>query len=159
MNKTNVHENEQFQNGIKRIAIITAAGSTGISLHSSLSAINQQRRCQIVLELAWSAVLQMQSFGRTHRSFQKYPPKYILLSTNLGGERRFSATIARRLASLGALCKGDRKAADGGTQLSRYTFESSLGRGALALLYRRIFDGVEIAGLDNPIDALRTWAC
>ena len=154
MNRINVHENEQFQKGAKRIAIITAAGSTGISLHSSLTAINQQRRCQIVLELAWSAVLQMQSFGRTHRSFQKYPPKYILLSTNLGGERRFSATIARRLASLGALCKGDRKAADGGTQLSRYTFESSLGRGTLALLYRRIFDGVAIPDLTNPMDAL-----
>jgi hypothetical protein len=154
MSKINTHENEQFQNANKRIAIITAAGSTGISLHSSLSAINQQRRCQIVLELAWSAVLQMQSFGRTHRSFQKYPPKYIILSTNLGGERRFSATIARRLASLGALCKGDRKAADGGTQLSRYTFESPLGRGTLSLLYRRIFDGVEIPDLDNPMDAL-----
>lgn len=155
MNRINVHENEQFQKGTKRIAIITAAGSTGISLHSSLTAINQQRRCQIVLELAWSAVLQMQSFGRTHRSFQKYPPKYILLSTNLGGERRFSATIARRLASLGALCKGDRKAADGGTQLSRYTFESALGRGTLALLYRRIFDGVAIPDLTNPMDALQ----
>ena len=155
MNKVNTHENEQFQNGTKRIAIITAAGSTGISLHSSLTAINQQRRCQIVLELAWSAVLQMQSFGRTHRSFQKYPPKYIILSTNLGGERRFSATIARRLASLGALCKGDRKAADGGTQLSRYTFESSLGRGTLSLLYRRIFDGIAIPDLANPMHALR----
>ncbi len=154
MSKINVFENEQFQNGAKRIAIITAAGSTGISLHSSLNAINQQRRCQIVLELAWSAVLQMQSFGRTHRSFQKYPPKYILLSTNLGGERRFSATIARRLASLGALCKGDRKAADGGTQLSRYTFESPLGRGTLDLLYRRIFEGQEILGLDDPRQAL-----
>lgn len=155
MNKVNIHENEQFQNGIKRIAIITAAGSTGISLHSSLNAINQQRRFQIVLELAWSAVLQMQSFGRTHRSFQKYPPKYILLSTNLGGERRFSATIARRLASLGALCKGDRNAADGGTQLSRYTFESPLGRGALDLLYRRIFEGADIADLENPREALK----
>ena len=154
MNRVNTHENEQFQNGAKRIAIITAAGSTGISLHSSLSAINQQRRCQIVLELAWSAVLQMQSFGRTHRSFQKYPPKYIILATNLGGERRFSATIARRLASLGALCKGDRNAADGGTQLSRYSFESSLGRGALNLLYRRIFDGADLPGLDNPLNAL-----
>ena len=154
MNKVNIHENEQFQNGLKRIAIITAAGSTGISLHSSLNAINQQRRCQIVLELAWSAVLQMQSFGRTHRSFQKYPPKYILLSTNLGGERRFSATIARRLASLGALCKGDRNAADGGTQLSRYTFESPLGRGALDLLYRRIFEGADIAELEKPREAL-----
>jgi protein strawberry notch len=155
MNKVNIHENEQFQSGVKRIAIITAAGSTGISLHSSLNAINQQRRCQIVLELAWSAVLQMQSFGRTHRSFQKYPPKYILLSTNLGGERRFSATIARRLASLGALCKGDRNAADGGTQLSRYTFESPLGRGALDLLYRRIFEGADIADLEKPREALK----
>ncbi len=155
MHKINTHENEQFQNGTKRIGIITAAGSTGISLHSSLSAINQQRRCQIVLELAWSAVLQMQSFGRTHRSFQKYPPKYIILSTNLGGERRFSATIARRLASLGALCKGDRNAADGGTQLSRYTFESPLGRGTLSLVYRRILDGAEIPDLNNPVQALK----
>ena len=154
MNKVNTHENEQFQNGIKRISIITAAGSTGISLHASLNAINQQRRCHIVLELAWSAVLQMQSFGRTHRSFQACPPKYILLSTNLGGERRFSATIARRLASLGALCKGDRKAADGGTQLSRYTFESALGRGTLNLLYRRIFESAEIPNLDQPRQTL-----
>ena len=154
MNKVNTHENEQFQNGAKRISIITAAGSTGISLHASLNAINQQRRCHIVLELAWSAVLQMQSFGRTHRSFQAFPPKYILLSTNLGGERRFSATIARRLASLGALCKGDRKAADGGTQLSRYTFESALGRGTLNLLYRRIFESAEIPNLEQPRQAL-----
>jgi predicted RNA methylase len=155
MNKINSHENQQFQDGAKRIAIITAAGSTGISLHSSLNAINQQRRCHIVLELAWSAVLQMQTFGRTHRSFQKYPPRYVLLSTNLGGERRFSATIARRLASLGALCKGDRNANDGGTQLSRYTFESAIGRGTLDLLYRRIFEGAEIPNLDQPRQVLK----
>lgn len=155
MNKVNTYENEEFLNGKKRIAIITAAGSTGISLHASLNAKNQERRCHIVLELAWSAVLQMQSFGRSHRSFQKYPPKYIILSTNLGGERRFSATIARRLASLGALCKGDRNSADGGTQLSRYSFESSLGTGTLALLYRRVFEGVTIPNLENPRDTLK----
>ncbi len=155
MCRVNTWENEQFMDGAKRIAIITAAGSTGISMHASFNCRNQERRCHIVLELAWSAVLQMQSFGRSHRSFQKYPPKYILLSTNLGGERRFSATIARRLASLGALCKGDRNAADGGTQLSRYSFESTLGTGTLALLYRRIFDGIEIPGLENPRDTLK----
>jgi predicted RNA methylase len=155
MSKINIYENEQFQNGNKRIAIITAAGSTGISLHASLNVKNQQRRCHIVLELAWSAVLQMQSFGRTHRSFQASPPKYILLSTDLGGERRFSATIARRLASLGALCKGDRKAADGVSQLSRYSFESPLGRGALDLLYRRIFTGTKVPDLENPRHALK----
>lgn len=154
MCRVNTWENTQFQDGAKRIGIITAAGSTGISMHASFNCRNQERRCHIVLELAWSAVLQMQSFGRSHRSFQKYPPKYILLSTNLGGERRFSATIARRLSSLGALCKGDRNAADGGTQLSRYSFESTLGTGTLALLYRRIFEGIEIPGLENPRETL-----
>jgi hypothetical protein len=97
----------------------------------------------------------MQSFGRSHRSFQKFPPNYILLFTDLGGERRFSATIARRLASLGALCKGDRNAADGGSQLSRYSFESSLGRGALDLLYGRILRGQKIPDLESPIKTLK----
>lgn len=154
MTKINSYEEDQFQSGAKRIAIISTAGSTGISLHSSLNCKNQQRRCHIVLELAWSAVLQMQSFGRSHRSFQASPPRYVLLSTDLGGERRFSATIARRLASLGALCKGDRRAADGGSQLSKYSFESALGRGALDLLYRRIFAGEKIPNLEKPRQAL-----
>jgi hypothetical protein len=150
MTRVNIWEEEQFQNGLKRIAIITSAGSTGRSLHSSMNAKNQDRRYHITLELPFSAVLQLQNFGRTHRSFQASPPKYALLSTDLGGERRFSATIARRLASLGALCKGDRNAADGGSQLSRYSFETALGRGALDLLYTRIFKGVKIPGLDRP---------
>jgi len=154
MSKINVWEVEQFQSGKKNIAITTAAGSTGISLHASLNALNQKRRCHITLQLAWSAVLQFQFFGRVHRSFQKSQPRYLLLSTNLGGERRFSSTIARRLGSLGALCKGDRNAADGGSQLSRYTFESALGRGTLDLLYRRIFEEVEIPNLSNPREAL-----
>ena len=41
----------------------------------------------------------------------------------LGGEKRFSSTIARRLGSLGALTKGDRGAADSG-DLAKYNFET-----------------------------------
>jgi hypothetical protein len=51
MSRINVWENEQFMDGHKRISIITSAGATGISMHSSLTA-NQERRCHIVLELA-----------------------------------------------------------------------------------------------------------
>lgn len=155
MAKINVHETEQFQAGAKDISVISAAGSTGISLHASLEERNQKRRCHIVLELAWSAVLQMQSFGRSHRSHQAMPPRYVLLSTNVGGERRFSATIARRLQSLGALCKGDRNAADGGSQLSRYAFETTEGRAAVDLLYRRIIAGARVPGIPDPKQALR----
>ena len=154
MDRTNVYEMEQFQSAKKRIAIISDAASTGISLHASNRAENRQRRVHITLELGWSADKQMQTFGRTHRSDQAVPPEYVLLSTELGGEKRFSSTIARRLGSLGALTKGDRGAADNG-DLAKYNFETEEGRAALSLSLRRIMKGEKVPGLDNPRQTLR----
>jgi hypothetical protein len=154
MDRTNVYEMEQFQAGKKRVAIISDAASTGISLHASNRAENRQRRVHITLELGWSADKQMQTFGRTHRSDQAVPPEYVLLSTELGGEKRFSSTIARRLGSLGALTKGDRGAADNG-DLAKYNFETEEGRAALSLSLRRIMKGEAVTGLDNPKQTLR----
>src|SRR5262249_26621893 len=145
---------EQFQRGKKRIAIISDAGSIGISLHASNREPNKQRRVHITLELGWSADKQMQAFGRTHRSDQAVPPEYVLLSTELGGEKRFSSTIARRLASLGALTKGDRGAADAG-DLAKYNFETEEGRAALGFLFPAIMRGDQGLGLDNPRQTLR----
>jgi P-loop containing NTP hydrolase pore-1/C-terminal domain on Strawberry notch homologue len=154
MLRTNVYENDQFQSGKKRIAIISEAASTGISLHASNRAGNQQRRVHITAELNWSADKQLQTFGRTHRSDQCFPPEYVLLSSNVGGEKRFSSTIARRLASLGALTKGQRDAAgDGG--LAKYNFETPEGEASLATLYTRMTTGGSIPGLDSPTQALR----
>jgi len=49
--------------------------------------------------------------------------------TTLGGERRFGAVLAKRLQQLGALTKGDRRAADA-SQLSQFDFETRYGRKA-----------------------------
>jgi len=154
MHRTNVHEMEQFQTGKKRVAIISDAAAMGISLHASNRAENRQRRVHITLELGWSADKQMQTFGRTHRSDQAMPPEYVLLSTELGGEKRFSSTIARRLGSLGALTKGDRRSADSG-DLAKYNFETQEGRAALCLMLRRIVESGKVPGLANPCQTLR----
>jgi len=154
MHRTNVYEMEQFQAGKKRVAIISDAASMGISLHASNRAENRQRRVHVTLELGWSADKQMQTFGRTHRSDQAVPPEYVLLSTELGGEKRFSSTIARRLGSLGALTKGDRRSADSG-DLAKYNFETEEGRGALCLMLRRIVESGNVPGLANPRQTLR----
>ncbi|MGI8839028.1 MAG: strawberry notch-like NTP hydrolase domain-containing protein [Pyrinomonadaceae bacterium] len=154
MHRTNVHEMEQFQACKKRIAIISDAAAMGISLHASNRAENRQRRVHVTLELGWSADKQMQTFGRTHRSDQAVPPEYVLLSTELGGEKRFSSTIARRLGSLGALTKGDRGAAGSG-DLARYNFETEEGRAALCLMLRRIVESGNVPGIGNPRQTLR----
>jgi hypothetical protein len=151
--QTNLHELQQFQGKRKRIAIMSEVAATGDSLHSDKRAVNQQRREHIAAELKWSADKQLQDFGRSHRSNQANPPIYLLVYTELGGEKRFSTSIARRLASTGALNKGDRRANQIGG-LERFNLESKEGRAALKVVYDRILNGFQISGLDDARLAL-----
>jgi hypothetical protein len=83
---------------------------------------------------------------------QHSAPHYKLVISALAGERRFAAAVARRLESLGALTRGDRRAASG-ADLSQFNFDTKYGRNALKKLLAAVsFEqqppaGVELAAV------------
>ncbi len=140
----NLFEMRAFQNGKKRVAVLSGAAGTGISLHAGKDVANKQQRYHITLQVGWSADKQMQMFGRTHRTNQVHPPEYVMLVSDLGGERRFVSTIARRLGSLGALTKGQKNATSGTDLMEKVNFETDQGRQATNSFYSGLL-------LDRPV--------
>jgi P-loop containing NTP hydrolase pore-1/C-terminal domain on Strawberry notch homologue len=136
----NEYETKMFQQGRKRLAVISGAGSTGISVHADVQAKNQERRVFYAFQLSWSADQQMQAFGRVHRANQSSAPVIRLVLLDLAGQKRLVNAVSKRLAALGALTKGERHS------LSSDLFRpedvtDEFGKAALARLYREIPSG------------------
>jgi len=102
---------QRYQKGEARIAVISSAASTGISLHNTSSGPDHPRT-QFLLELPWDAQQAMQQLGRTHRADEHNQPAYELITSDLNAEKRFAATVSKRAADLGAATTGDRRGAN-----------------------------------------------
>ena len=133
--------------GTKRILVFSMAGGTGRSYHADLASANTGRRVHYLLEPGWRADQAIQGLGRTHRTHQASAPLFRPVATDVKGERRFIATIARRLDSLGAITRGQRDSqtsmGEGDAALFRASdnLESPYARAALRQFYLALWRG------------------
>ena len=96
------HRRAAFQRGHSHVCVISAASSTGVSLHDQYRDYNDcnRRRLQILLELPYSGEAALQILGRCHRANALSCPRVVLCTSSLLCERRFSAAIAARTGKL-----------------------------------------------------------
>ncbi len=156
-------EAAEFMADKRRILIFSEKGGTGESYHADLSKKNQRVRSHYLVQAGWRADKAVQGLGRTHRTNQKQPPRYVLTMTNINGHKRFLSTIARRLDQLGALTKGQRQAGSSGLLDAKDNLENEYATAAIRQLYKDVINRVvpdvsldmitSKVGLDKVIDA------
>ena len=124
-----------YQSGQNKVAIISAASATGISLHDLGDGTGVSRpRTMVLFELPWAAAGALQLLGRVHRAGQLSAPRFLTTSVS-AAEKRFSAAVAQRLRQLGALTSGDQRDTGGSdVQLDGAELLSAAGGRATRLL-------------------------
>ena len=163
----NLAETAAFMDGSKRILVFSMAGGTGRSYHADLGCANTARRVHYLLEPGWRADQAIQGLGRTHRTHQASAPLFRPVATDVKGERRFIATIARRLDSLGAITRGQRdsQTAMGGDDTALFrasdNLESLYAKSALRQFYialwRGHIEGWSLARFEEATGLKLTW--
>ena len=147
---SNYGETAAFMNDAKRVLIFSDAGGTGRSYHADLGAKNQRKRVHFLLEPGWKADSAIQGLGRTNRTNQKQEPLFVLVTTDVKGEKRFVSTIARRLDTLGAITRGSRQTGGQGMFTAADNLESPYARAALRRFFARMLSGgVDGCSLDE----------
>lgn len=140
-------EADAFMNDKRQILVFSQAGGTGRSYHADNTAENRRLRRHYLLQAGWRADVAIQGFGRSHRTNQAQAPEYILVTTDIVGQKRFISSIARRLDQLGALTKGERKTGSGGFFTARDNLESTYASEALTRLIEDIYHH-SVPGMD-----------
>jgi predicted RNA methylase len=128
-------ETDAFMSGKKRVLVFSDAGGTGRSYHADLNCQNRDRRRHYLCEPGWRADAAIQGLGRSHRTNQASAPLFCPVTTDIHGEKRFTSTISRRLDSLGALTKGERRTAGNGLFRAEDNLESPWAHRALQAFY------------------------
>ncbi|ESQ79264.1 strawberry notch-like NTP hydrolase domain-containing protein [Asticcacaulis sp. YBE204] len=134
-------DTDDFMSDRKRILAFSQAGGTGRSYHADRACGNQRLRRHYLVEAGWRADNAIQGIGRTHRSNQVSAPCFRPVMTNIKGEKRFLSTIARRLDSLGALTKGERRSGGNGLFRPEDNLENEWARRALQAFYGAMYKG------------------
>jgi predicted RNA methylase len=134
-------ETDAFMGGKKRVLVFSDAGGTGRSYHADLAVQNQQRRVHYLVEPGWRADAAIQGLGRSHRTNQARAPLFRPVTTDIHGEKRFTSTIARRLDSLGALTRGERRTAGNGLFRAEDNLDSPWAHRALQAFYHALDQG------------------
>lgn len=137
----NLAETQAFMDDEKPILVFSDAGGTGRSYHADLNCRNQRQRIHYLLEAGWKADTAIQGLGRSNRTNQKQPPIFRPVTTNVKGERRFISTIARRLDSMGAITRGERKTGGQGLFRASDNLENEYAWSARRQLFRLLVDG------------------
>ncbi len=148
-------ETDAFMAGRKRVLVFSDAGGTGRSYHADLGTPNQQRRVHYLVEPGWRADAAIQGLGRSHRTNQACAPLFRPVTTDIHGEKRFLSTIARRLDSLGALTRGERRTAGAGLFRAEDNLESPWAHRALQAFYVALHFG-EVDAMDRETFEAKT---
>ena len=93
----------EFQEGPKRIAVISDAGKQGIDLHDT----DGHQRVFYSLDFDWDAVKLKQAMGRVDRTGQLSNPEGHVVETGLADELRFASTVLARSEGVGSASMGE----------------------------------------------------
>ena len=135
---------DAFKSGRKPVIVFSYAGGYGESYHADAAGTHHAKRYHYVPEPGWRANVAIQGFGRSHRTHQVHAPCFRPVTTTVRGERRYIATIARRLDTLGAITRGQSNAQTrmgeaGAIFAPRDNLESQYARAGLKDLYWKIY--------------------
>jgi hypothetical protein len=130
-----------FQTGRCNIALVSAAGGNGLSLHAAVT--DARPRLHLLLELPWGSESLVQQMGRSHRTGEHAPPEYRVVTINVPIDQRVAQAVNKKIQSLSALTHGDRDARKTPNDLLRLE-PKVVQNVALELLFReadhRFFD-------------------